>query len=125
VSATALGLALAIFLACAVEAVEALTVVLAVGSTRGWRWTLTGTVAALLTLAAIVGALGPAITSLPLDLLRVVVGAVLLAVGLQWLRKAVLRAAGRKALHDEQAIYLATMQEAQCFSRAWRSWLSS
>jgi uncharacterized membrane protein len=106
-SAAALGLALAIFFACAVEAVEALTVVLAVGSTRGWRWTLAGAAGALLTLAAIVGALGPAITSLPLGLLRVVVGVVLLTVGLQWLRKAVLRAAGRKALHDEQAAFRA------------------
>src|ERR1039458_3963141 len=103
-STAAIGLALAIFLACTVEAVEALTVVLAVGSTRGWRWALAGTAGALVTLAVIVGALGPAITALPLGVLRMVVGAVLLVVGLQWLRKAVLRAAGRKALHDEGAI---------------------
>lgn len=106
------GLALPIFLACAVEAVEALTVVLAVGSTRGWRWTLTGTAGALLTLAVIVGALGPALQALPLELLRLVVGVALLTLGAQWLRKAVLRAAGRKALHDEAAIYAATTREA-------------
>jgi uncharacterized membrane protein len=111
-SAANVGLGLAIFLACAVEAVEALTIVLAVGSARGWRWTLRGVLAALFTLGAIVGALGPAITALPLGLLRVLVGAVLLLVGLQWLRKAVLRAAGRKALHDERAIYRTTAREA-------------
>jgi uncharacterized membrane protein len=112
-STAAIGLALAIFLACTVEAVEALTVVLAVGSTRGWRWALAGTAGALVTLAVIVGALGPAITALPLGVLRMVVGAVLLVVGLQWLRKAVLRAAGRKALHDEGAIYRTTSEQAQ------------
>ncbi len=108
-----LGLGLAVFLACSVEAVEALTVVLAVGSTRSWRWTLSGVVGALLTLTAMVGALGPAIIALPVDLVRVLVGAVLLAIGLQWLRKAVLRAAGRKAHSDEQAVYLRTTREAQ------------
>ncbi|HXW58937.1 MAG TPA: hypothetical protein VEJ23_05610 [Solirubrobacteraceae bacterium] len=107
-SAAELGLALPIFLACGVEAVEALTIVLAVGTTRGWCWTLAGAAGALLTLGVVVGALGPAVTSLPLDLLRVLVGAVLLAIGAQWLRKAVLRAAGRKAMHDENAIYART-----------------
>jgi uncharacterized membrane protein len=103
--AAGLSAAVVIFIACAVEAVEALTIVLALGTTRGWRWPLAGTAGALLTLCAIVGVLGPAITVLPLDALRLVVGAVLLIVGLQWLRKAVLRAAGRKALHDEQSEY--------------------
>ena len=104
-SLAAAGLALAVFIACAVEAVEALTIVLALGATRGWRWALAGAAAALLTLAALVGALGPAIASLPLDALRLLVGVTLLVIGAQWLRKAVLRAAGRKALHDEQASY--------------------
>lgn len=116
-SAAALGLGLTIFLACAVEAVEALTIVLAVGSTRGWRWALWGVAGALATLGVIVGALGPAITALPLSLLRLLVGAVLLLVGLQWLRKAVLRAAGRKALHDEEAIYRTTAREATAQER--------
>jgi uncharacterized membrane protein len=100
-----IGLALAVFLACTVEAVEALTIVLAVGSTRSWSSALSGVGAATLTLAAIVAALGPAITSLPIDLLRVLIGGLLLIFGLQWLRKAILRAAGLKAKHDELQIY--------------------
>jgi uncharacterized membrane protein len=95
------GLAVSVFLACAVEAVEALTIVLAVGTTRSWSSTLSGVGAATVTLAAIVAALGPALTALPLNALRVVVGGLLLVFGLQWLRKAVLRGAGLKARHDE------------------------
>ena len=104
---TELGLALSVFLACTVEAVEALTIVLAVGITRSWSSALYGVGAAVLALAAIVAALGPALTSLPLNTLRVVVGGLLLIFGLQWLRKAMLRAAGLKALHDEEAIFAA------------------
>ena len=100
-----IGLALAVFLACTVEAVEALTIVLAVGSTRSWSSALSGVGAATLALAVIVAALGPAITSLPIDLLRVLIGGLLLIFGLQWLRKAILRAAGLKAKHDEAQIY--------------------
>ena len=96
-----IGLALSVFLACAVEAVEALTIVMAVGVTRSWRWTLTGVGAGTIVLAVIVAALGPALTALPIDVLRVVVGGLLLVFGLQWLRKAVLRYAGLKALRDE------------------------
>jgi uncharacterized membrane protein len=105
VSGAELGLAISVFLACAVEAVEALTIVLAVGYTRSWRSSLTGVGAALLVLAALTAALGPALTSLPINVLRVVVGALLLIFGLQWLRKAILRAAGLKALHDEREAY--------------------
>ncbi len=104
-SGAELALALSVFLACAVEAVEALTIVLAVGSTRSWRSALAGVGAATLTLAVIVAALGPALTSLPLDVLRLVVGGLLLIFGLQWLRKAILRASGLKAPHDERGIY--------------------
>ncbi len=104
-SGAELGLALSVFLACAVEAVEALTIVLAVGTTRGWRATIWGMGAALLALAVIVVALGPALTSLPLDALRVAIGGLLLIFGLQWLRKAILRAAGLKAQHDETEIF--------------------
>ena len=93
------------FLASAVEMVEALTIVLAVGVTRGWRSPLIGTGAALAALAVLVGALGPAISDVPIDDLRLLVGALLLIFGLQWLRKAILRASGFKALHDEEAIY--------------------
>jgi uncharacterized membrane protein len=99
------GLALSVFLACTVEAVEALTIVLAVGSTRSWSSAIGGVGAAVLALAAIVVALGPAITSLPIDVLRVLVGGLLLIFGLQWLRKAILRASGLKAKHDESRIY--------------------
>ncbi len=100
-----IGLAVAVFLACAVEAVEALTIVLAVGISRDWRSALAGVGAGLLVLAIVVAVLGPAITAIPLGVLRVVVGGLLLVFGLQWLRKAILRAAGRKALHDEAAIF--------------------
>ncbi|HTR73681.1 MAG TPA: hypothetical protein VMH33_00295 [Solirubrobacterales bacterium] len=100
-----LGLLLAVFLACAVEAVEAVTIVLAIGTTRGWRSAFAGVGAGLLVLAAVVAALGPAVTSIPIGTLRVVVGGLLLIFGLQWLRKAILRAAGRKAIHDEEAIF--------------------
>jgi uncharacterized membrane protein len=99
------ALAVSVFLACTVEAVEALTIVLAVGTTRSWRSALYGVGAGVLALAAVVAALGPAVGSIPIGALRVVVGGLLLVFGLQWLRKAVLRAAGLKALHDEQAIF--------------------
>jgi uncharacterized membrane protein len=99
------GLALSVFLACAVEAVEALTIVLAVGVTRDWRSALSGVGVALIVLAALSAGLGPALTALPIDVLRLAVGGLLLVFGLQWLRKAVLRAAGLKALHDETAAF--------------------
>jgi len=95
----------AAFSAAAVEMVEALTIVLAVGVTRGWRSAASGVLAALAALTVIVAVFGKAITNLPIDSLRVVVGTVLLIFGLQWLRKAILRASGLKALHDEDAIF--------------------
>jgi uncharacterized membrane protein len=98
-------LAAAIFLACAVEMVEALTIVLATAVTRGWHSVRYAIAAALLALAAIVAVLGPALSVLPIDAIRVIVGFLLLAFGLQWLRKAILRAAGYMPLHDEDAIY--------------------
>jgi uncharacterized membrane protein len=105
VSGQALGLAISVFLACAVEAVEALTIVLAVGTTRSWRSALFGCAAAVVVLAATTAILGPRLTSLPIDTLRLVVGGLLLIFGLQWLRKAILRAAGLKSQHDEDEIY--------------------
>jgi uncharacterized membrane protein len=103
---TALPLILTVFVACAVEAIEALTIVLAAGLTREWRSTFQGMAVALAVLAAILAALGPTITLLPLTALRLVVGALLAIFGLQWLRKAILRATGYKSLHDEASAYL-------------------
>ncbi len=100
-----LGLALSVFLACTVEAVEALTIVLAVGVTRSWRSALTGVGAAIVLLGAVTAALGPALSSAPLGALRLVVGGLLLVFGLQWLRKAILRGSRLKALHDESAAF--------------------
>ena len=95
----------AAFLACTVEMVEALTIVLAVAVTRGWRSAGWGIAAALAALTAIIAALGPALAKIPIDSLRVAIGGLLLIFGLQWLRKAILRASGLKAMHDEEAIY--------------------
>jgi uncharacterized membrane protein len=106
-------LVLSSFLASAVESVEALTIVLAVGITRGWRSTMIGTGAAFAALAVVVAALGPALTALPLSVLRVAVGGLLLVFGLQWLRKAILRSAGWKALHDEDAIFREEAEQAR------------
>jgi uncharacterized membrane protein len=101
----------AVFLACSVEMVEALTIVLAVGHTRGWRSALEGVVVALVALSALVGAFGPALVHVPLNVLRLVVGAVLLIFGMQWLRKAILRSSGLKAKHDEDEIYRSKVAE--------------
>ncbi|HEY5437465.1 MAG TPA: hypothetical protein VIJ99_01030 [Acidimicrobiales bacterium] len=99
----------AVFLAATVEMVEALTIVIAVGHTRGWRSAIEGTGVALIALAGLVTIFGPALVRVPLDVLRLVVGSVLLIFGLQWLRKAVLRTSGYIGMHDEDAIYEATV----------------
>ncbi|HEY4948170.1 MAG TPA: hypothetical protein VII19_09745 [Acidimicrobiales bacterium] len=105
-------LVVAVFLASSVEMVEALTIVLAVGVTRGWRSAIEGVVTALVTLAALVVLFGPALVRfVPLSTLRLVVGGLLLIFGLQWLRKAVLRASGLKARHDEDAIFAEQVAE--------------
>lgn len=111
-------LVLASFLACAVEMVEALTIVLAVGVTRGWRSAIAGCAAALAALAIVVAALGPTLAILPISDLRLAIGVLLLIFGLQWLRKAILRSSGYKALHDEEAIYAAQQLEARQAARA-------
>jgi uncharacterized membrane protein len=101
----AVALFAAVFLACTVEAVEAATIVLAAGTARDWRSATTGMLTALASLVLIVAALGPALSIVPLRGLRLVVGGLLLVFGLQWLRKAILRASGHKASHDEDEIY--------------------
>ena len=109
---TAGALFVAVFLACAVEAVEALTIVLAAGTARSWRSAGWGVVSALLALVVIVAVVGSALAMLPLGGLRLGVGGLLLIFGLQWLRKAVLRASGHKALHDESVIFQAELATA-------------
>jgi uncharacterized membrane protein len=105
-------LLLAVFGASTVEMVEALTIVVAAGVTRGWRSALEGAGAALVALTVLVLAVGvPLIHYVPIDALRVVVGALLLVLGLSWLRKSILRSSGNKALHDEDAIFAATSAE--------------
>jgi len=117
--ATRMGTTLvAAFLASLVECVEALTVILAVGSVRGWRSALAGGAAALLVLAGTIAALGPlltriplhGLTRIPLPMVQLVVGAMILLFGMRWLRKAILRAAGLIALHDEEASFVRTAE---------------
>jgi uncharacterized membrane protein len=115
-----LGLAASVFLACLVEAVEALTIVLAVGQSRDWTSSLAGAGAAALALAAVVAGLGSALTTLPIDALRIVVGAFLLLFGGQWLRKAILRAAGLKSLHDERQAFVEESAAARAAGSAQR-----
>jgi len=106
VTAAVWGVVIAAFVASFVEMVEATTIVMAMGFTRGWRSALLGTLAAVGALAVVTVAAGYAIaTWLPESVLQLVVGCLLLIFGLQWLRKAILRASGHKALHDEQEIY--------------------
>ena len=93
------------FLASLVEGVEALTVVLAVGSVRGWRSPLLGTATAIGVLFLLIAAFGRALTRVPLDYLQLIVGTLLLLFGLRWLRKAILRSAGQIPVHDERAAY--------------------
>src|SRR5262245_39395961 len=105
-NAGVVGVVAASFTASAVEFVEAFTIVLAMGMTRGWRSALAGTAAAVLALAVVTAVLGVALVSYVSEsLLQIVIGPLLLIFGLQWLRKAILRSSGWKALHDEDAIF--------------------
>ncbi len=111
-TSSTLVLVLAVFAASLVEMVEALTIVVASGVSRGWRSALEGAAVAALVLGVLVVAVGvPLVRYIPLDALRVVVGALLLVLGLSWLRKAILRASGHKAMHDEDEIYAETVAE--------------
>ena len=96
---------LAAFFASLVECVEALTIVLAIGSVRGWRSALGGSGAALILLLAIVAAVGPALARIPIGIVQITVGTLLLLFGMRWLRKAILRAVGVVPLHDETAAF--------------------
>jgi uncharacterized membrane protein len=110
----------AAFLASFVEFVEAATIVLAVGTVRGWRSALGGTAMALVVLCVLVLVLGPALTRVPEQALQLVVGLLLLLFGMRWLRKAILRGAGVLALHDEDAIFrseIANLRLAQVTAR--------
>jgi uncharacterized membrane protein len=134
------ALFITVFLACLVEAVEALTIVLAAGTARDWRSSIAGSLAGLLVLVAVIAVLGPAISAIPLDGLRLFVGGLLLIFGLQWLRKAILRASGNKAFRDEALSYQVAPKYAAalrgaasptgtrslCRSRGscWRAWRS-
>ncbi|URX61705.1 hypothetical protein KR767_16815 [Luteibacter anthropi] len=110
---------IAAFLASLVEFVEALTIVLAVGVVRGWRDALAGVAAAMLILGLAVLFFGPAMARIPLGVVQLLVGALLLLFGMRWLRKAMLRAAGVIALHDETAAFEA--EQAQLIALGQRS----
>lgn len=115
------------FLASLVEVVEAFTIVLAVGTLRGWRPAALGTGAALAVLGLLVVALGPLLDQVPLHLLQFVIGVLLLLFGMGWLRKATLRAAGIIPLHDENAIFAsesAQLAEAADRRQASRDWIA-
>jgi uncharacterized membrane protein len=123
VSTSSILIVVGAFLASAVEMVEALTIVLGVGVVRGWRSTLIGVAAAGIVLAVLVAALGPALGRIPIGTLRLVVGALLLAFGLQWLRKAILRSSGYKALHDEDDAFRRERDQAAAAGRDERAGL--
>jgi Ca2+/H+ antiporter, TMEM165/GDT1 family len=110
-SGTAAPAIAAAFLASVVEAVEAFTVILAVGTIRGWRPALAGTAAGLAVLASLVIVLGPALNRIPLEWLQLLIGVLLLLFGMRWLRKAILRYAGLIPYHDENAIFAAETRE--------------
>ncbi len=116
------GLSLAVFLASGVECVEALTIVLAVGVSRGWPSALAGVGAALLALAVLVLVLGSGLSALPIGAVQLIVGALLLLFGLQWLRKAVLREAGLKAMRDETVAFGNELEAARSTERTPGSW---
>ena len=125
VAAPAVGSA---FLASLVEVVEAFTIVLAIGTLRGWKAAASGTIAALAVLATLIAALGPLLGHVPLHLLQLVVGILLLLFGMGWLRKAILRAAGIIPLHDETAAFAAEssrIARAAVSERAAFDWIAA
>ena len=123
-SPSAISALVSSFLASTVEIVEAFTIVLAVASLQGWRPALSGAFAALATLAAMVLALGPALERVPLSVLQIIIGVALLLFGMGWLRKAILRAGGVLALHDEDKIY-AKERATLAAAGAWAAGIAS
>ena len=113
---------LAAFLASLVEFVEALTVVLAVGTMRGWRGALAGSGGALLVLLAIIAVLGPALTRIPLGLVQLAVGTLLLLFSMRWLRKAILRSSGVIPMHDEAAAFAKETEALRSLGRVAPGW---
>jgi uncharacterized membrane protein len=107
----------AAFLASLVEAVEALTIVLAVAIVRGLRPALLGAVAGLVVLTLIIVALGPLLDRVPLNVLQIAIGVLLLLFGMRWLRKAILRVAGLIALHDENIAFASETEELRAQAR--------
>ena len=117
---TSVALFISVFFACSVEAVEAVTIVLAAGTARDWKSAWRGVVAGLLSLAVIIAVFGPAISHLPISFLRIVVGGLLLVFGLTWLRKAILRSSGYKSLHDEEKIFQEELAAARIAAKETR-----
>ena len=106
------AVATAAFLASAVEFVEAFTIVLVVGVTINWRSAIIGTLAAVAALAVLIAIFGVTLVQyIPIDIFRLIIGVILILFGLKWLKKAILRYSGIKALHDEEAIYEETIAE--------------
>ncbi|GGF50808.1 hypothetical protein GCM10007301_07750 [Azorhizobium oxalatiphilum] len=95
----------AAFLGSFVEVVEAFTIILAVGLSRGWKPAFAGAGLALAVLAALVLIFGPLISMIPIELMQFVIGTLLILFGMRWLRKAILRASGFIPLHDEDQAF--------------------
>jgi len=119
-----LALIISVFIATLVEAVEALTIVMAAGLARDWKSARQGAIAGLATVAVIIAAFGPLLTLFPVEILRLIVGLLSLIFGLQWLRKAIQRASGYKALHDEDKIFKTEMEQAKTAVKERRSIVS-
>lgn len=119
-----LALIISVFIATLVEAVEALTIVMAAGLARDWKSARQGTIAGLVTVAVVIALFGPLLTLFPVEILRLIVGLLSLIFGLQWLRKAIQRASGFKALHDEDKIFKTEMEQAKSAVKEKRSIVS-
>ena len=119
-----LALVISVFIATLVEAVEALTIVMAAGLARDWKSARQGAIAGLATVAVIIAAFGPLLTLFPVEILRLIVGLLSLIFGLQWLRKAIQRASGYKALHDEDRIFKTEIEQARIAVKEKRSIVS-